>query len=55
MTVMLLVMAFVLGLHHPRVIDETPLDPARKLVAIFALVMFLVCFTPVPIEAIFGP
>ena len=49
------VMAWALGLHHPRVLDEsTLLDRPRRLVAIFALVMFVVCFTPVPIEFIFG-
>ena len=54
MTVMMLVMAFVLGLHHPRVIDEhTPLDGRRRFVAVFALIMFLLCFTPVPINVFF--
>jgi hypothetical protein len=48
---MLLVMAFLLGIRHPRIIDEdTPLDAGRVAVAVFALVMFIVCFTPVPIE-----
>jgi membrane-associated protease RseP (regulator of RpoE activity) len=51
MALMLLVMAFLLGIRHPRIIDEdTPLDAGRVAVAVFALVMFIVCFTPVPIE-----
>jgi hypothetical protein len=55
MAIMLLVMAFTLGLHHPQVIDEgTPLDTKRRLIAIFALVMFALCFTPVPIDMVFG-
>lgn len=55
MTIMLLVMALVLGVHHPRVIDDTTsLGTTRRLLAVFALVMFLLCFTPVPIEVIFG-
>jgi len=55
MAVLMSVMAWALGLHHPRVLDEsTLLDRPRRLVAIFALVMFVVCFTPVPIEFIFG-
>ena len=53
--VMMLVMAVVLGLHHPRVIDEdTPLDANRRVLAVFALVMFVLCFTPVPIQTFFG-
>lgn len=48
---MMLAMALLLGLRHPRVIDEdTPLDPARLAIALFALVILIVCFTPVPIE-----
>lgn len=51
MLVMMLVMALVLGVSHPRVIDEdTPLDPGRRAMAWFALVMFILCFTPVPIR-----
>lgn len=48
---MMLVMALVLGLRHPRIIDEdTPLDPGRVAVAVLSLVIFVICFTPVPIE-----
>jgi hypothetical protein len=55
MAMMMIVMALVLGLHHPRVFDEsTPLGPTRQLVAVVALVMFALCFTPVPIQIIFG-
>jgi hypothetical protein len=44
-------MAFLFGVGHPRVIDEdTPLSSGRRLVAVFAAIMFVVCFTPVPIE-----
>jgi membrane-associated protease RseP (regulator of RpoE activity) len=51
MTAMMLIMALVLGFRHPRVLDEhVPLDGRRKLVALFALVMFILCFTPVPIS-----
>ena len=55
MMVMMIVMALVLGVHHPRVIDEdTPLDPVRRRIALFALVMFALCFTPVPIQTFLG-
>ena len=48
---MMVAMAFLLGLRHPRIVDEdTPLDPRRMAVAIIALVIFIICFTPVPIE-----
>jgi hypothetical protein len=54
-TIMMLVMAFFLGVQHPRIFDEdTPLDPRRKLVALFALVMFVLCFTSAPVQMFFG-
>ena len=55
MLVMMLVMAFVLGVHHPRVMDEdTPLGRSRQLLGLFALAMFVLCFTPVPIQTFFS-
>jgi membrane-associated protease RseP (regulator of RpoE activity) len=51
MTLMMLVMLFMLGPRHPRVIYEyEPLGTGRVMVAVFALIMFILCFTPVPIE-----
>jgi len=51
MTVMLLAMLVILGPRHPRVIDEyEPLGPGRRTLALFALAMLILCFTPVPIE-----
>ena len=51
MTLMMLVMLLLLGPRHPRVIYEhEPLGPGRRLVAVLALVIFIICFTPVPIE-----
>jgi membrane-associated protease RseP (regulator of RpoE activity) len=50
-TVLMLVMLFTFGRHHPRVFDEEiPLDRTRMWLALFALVMFVVCFTSAPIE-----
>jgi membrane-associated protease RseP (regulator of RpoE activity) len=50
-TVMLLVMLAVVGPRHPPTQDdETPLDPPRLWLALFALAMLVVCFTPAPIE-----
>ena len=54
MAIMMAAMAFFLGFGHPNVIDEhEPLNPRRTLVAILALVIFVICFTPVPIETLF--
>ncbi len=40
-----------LGPRHPRTADEhVPLDPVRMRLALFAAVMFVLCFTPAPIE-----
>ena len=54
MTVMMIAMAFFLGIRHPRVVDEdSSLDGKRKLLAALALVIFIICFIPVPIEIFF--
>ncbi len=56
MALIMLAMAFFLGLRHPRVIDEsTPLDGRRKLDrASSRSSSSSLCFTPVPIETFFG-
>jgi membrane-associated protease RseP (regulator of RpoE activity) len=51
MTVMMLVMLLTLGPRHPRVIYEhEPIGTGRTWIAIAALVILAICFTPVPIE-----
>jgi membrane-associated protease RseP (regulator of RpoE activity) len=51
-TGLMIVMLFVFGPKHPRVFDEdVPLDRTRLFLALFALFMFIVCFTPAPIQA----
>ncbi len=56
MTVMMLAMAFFLGVRHPRIVDEdSPLDDGRKLLAAVALVIFILCFIPIPIEVFVRP
>ena len=48
MTVAMLVM---FGRHHPRTFDEdVPLDRTRMILAVVALIMFILCFTPAPIQ-----
>jgi hypothetical protein len=51
MTAMMVAMLALLGPRHPQVINEyEPLGVGRYAVALFALVMLILCFTPVPIE-----
>jgi membrane-associated protease RseP (regulator of RpoE activity) len=48
---LMVVMLLAFGPRHPRTPDEDePLDPTRKWLALFAVVMFVLCFTPAPIE-----
>ena len=50
-TGLLMVMLFMVGPRHPRVFDEEePLDRARLLLALCAGVIFILCFTPAPIQ-----
>jgi len=50
-TGLMIVMLFMFGPRHPRVFDEhVPLDRARLVLALFALAMFVLCFTPSPLE-----
>jgi membrane-associated protease RseP (regulator of RpoE activity) len=52
--IMMTAMAVFLGFGHPRIIDEhEPLDAKRTAIAILAVVIFVICFTPVPIETLF--
>ena len=49
--IMIVVMVAYLGPRHPRTVDEhVPLDGRRRLVAIGTVVIFVLCFTPAPIE-----
>jgi membrane-associated protease RseP (regulator of RpoE activity) len=53
MAVLMTVMSLLFGFRHPRIIDEhEPLDAARQTVAVIAAVIFVICFTPVPIAFI---
>jgi membrane-associated protease RseP (regulator of RpoE activity) len=52
-TVLTVSMLLMFGPRHPRTSDEhVPLDPPRMWLALFALIMFAVCFSPAPIEPI---
>jgi len=48
---LMVVMLIVFGPRHPRTPDEDePLDATRRRLALFAAIMFILCFTPAPIE-----
>jgi len=50
-TMLAIGMLFLFGRHHPRTFDEAvPLDVGRRWLALFAVLMFILCFTPAPIE-----
>jgi membrane-associated protease RseP (regulator of RpoE activity) len=50
-TFLLAVMLFLWGPRHPSVFDEDQrLDPTRLWLAVAALAMFALCFTPAPLE-----
>jgi membrane-associated protease RseP (regulator of RpoE activity) len=51
-TLLVVVMLYVMGRHHPRAIDEDePLDAPRLWLAAFAAAMLVLSFTPVPLIA----
>ena len=55
-TILMTVMIVMLGPHHPPTLDdEQPLGKARLALAIFAIVMLIVCFTPAPIGELVDP
>jgi hypothetical protein len=50
-TLIMLLMLYMMGAHHPTVPDElAPLSSARKLVVAAIILIFIVCFTPTLIE-----
>jgi membrane-associated protease RseP (regulator of RpoE activity) len=50
-TILMVVMLFVIGPHHPPTLDDqVPLGRARLVLAVVGLIMLIVCFTPAPIE-----
>jgi membrane-associated protease RseP (regulator of RpoE activity) len=52
-TVLTVGMLLAFGPRHPRTYDEDmPLDASRKWLAVFAVLMFVLSFTPAPIETL---
>lgn len=50
-TVLIVGMLVFFGPRHPRTLDDhVPLDPNRRALALAAAIIFVICFTPAPIE-----
>jgi membrane-associated protease RseP (regulator of RpoE activity) len=53
MTLVMLAMLYSFGPRHPRVIDDRePIGAGRYALVVFAILMFVLCFTPVPLAAL---
>jgi membrane-associated protease RseP (regulator of RpoE activity) len=53
MTLMMLAMLYFFGPRHPPVMNEyEPLGRGRHIIAILAVIMFVLCFTPIPIDIV---
>lgn len=51
MTLMMLLMLYFIGPRHPRVLAEyLPLGKGRVILFVVAILIFIVCFTPAPID-----
>ena len=50
-----IVMMFILGPHHPPTLDDDePLNSNRRVLAVAALIILVLCFTPAPIGPFIG-
>ena len=45
-----ILLGFMMRIGHPEPLDNSPLDAKRKVVAFLTLVIFILCFTPFPIQ-----
>jgi membrane-associated protease RseP (regulator of RpoE activity) len=50
--VMWAVLVMMIGLDHPPTLDDTPLDPRRRLAAWLTIALFALTFMAVPIQVI---
>ncbi len=41
---------FAVGLRHPPTVDEAPVGPARRVVAVLSLLLFVATFVPIPLR-----
>lgn len=50
---LVIAMTVATGARHPPTLDDhTPLDSTRRMIAVLAAIVFVLCFTPTPIEPI---
>ena len=40
----------MMRIRHPEPMDDMPLDPKRKAIALMTLIIFILCFVPFPIQ-----
>lgn len=45
-----IILGIMMRIRHPEPLDDAPLDPLRKIVAFLTLLIFILCFTPFPIQ-----
>lgn len=45
-----IILGIMMRIGHPQPLDQTPLDPKRKVIAFLTLVVFVLCFVPFPIQ-----
>ncbi len=45
-----IILAIMMRIRHPEPLDDTPLDPKRKVIAFLTLLIFVLCFVPFPIQ-----
>lgn len=45
-----ILLAVMMRIKHPEPLDDAPLNPARKIVAVLTLLVFILCFVPFPIQ-----
>ena len=44
------ILARFLGIDHPPVYFEAPLDPVRKVIGVVGIIIFIISFTPRPLQ-----
>lgn len=45
-----IILAVMMRIKHPQPLSDAPLDGKRKLVAVLTLIIFILCFVPIPIK-----
>jgi membrane-associated protease RseP (regulator of RpoE activity) len=45
-----ILLGIMMRVGHPEPLDDTPLNFKRKVIAFLTLVIFILCFTPFPIQ-----